>query len=163
MTHLLFLGKLRVPSCHGSFFCPASVRCRFLFGAHASGLRAPATEAGNLPMVDVAHFDSRHDAQHIPCVGDKSRHRIPAMPELPICGNFAARTCERSDVFVSKETDGAFIITCRTCKGISVWPKERDENAGRYQSFLKHQAAREAQRKHESSRPAYSFADLRRK
>jgi hypothetical protein len=60
---------------------------------------------------------------------------------------------------VSKETDGAFVIRCRTCKSINVWPKDRDENAGKFQAFLKHKAAREAQVSHESSRPSFSFAD----
>lgn len=58
-------------------------------------------------------------------------------------------------MFVSKETDSAFVITCRTCKSVNVWPKDRDENLGRYENHMKHVAAREAQRKYESSRPAY--------
>src|SRR5215469_16114115 len=68
----------------------------------------------------------------------------PLVAELPTCANFLSRTCERSDVYVSKETDSAFVIACRTCRSVNVWPKDKDENAGRYQAFLKHQAAREA-------------------
>ena len=60
-------------------------------------------------------------------------------------------------MFVSKETDSVFVLTCRTCNSINVFPKDRDENLGRYQNHLKHVAAREAQQKYESSRPAYSF------
>ena len=81
------------------------------------------------------------------------------MPELPVCGNYTAGTCERSSVYLSKETDHGFVITCRTCKSISVWPKEKEEGAGRYQAWLKHMVARTAQARYESSRPDYSFAD----
>ena len=157
MTHLLFLGKLRVPSCHRRSSCPAPVRYRFLFGAHASSLRAPATETGNLPVVDVAHFDSRHDAQHIVCIGKKSRRRIAAMPEIPKCANHLQGSCERSDTFVEAERQDCFVIKCRTCKGVNIWPFDKREKRGKFEAFLKHQAAREAQRKHESSRPGYSF------
>ena len=79
------------------------------------------------------------------------------MAELPRCGNNIAGTCERSDVFVSRETDTAFVLTCRTCKSINVWPKDKDENLGRYEAHMKRVAAREAQERYESSRPAYSF------
>jgi hypothetical protein len=79
------------------------------------------------------------------------------MPNLPTCGNFLAGTCERSDVYVSRETDSAFVMTCRTCSSINVWPKDKDESAGRYQNFLRHKAAREAQHRYESSRPEYSM------
>jgi hypothetical protein len=57
--------------------------------------------------------------------------------ELPTCGNFLSHTCARSDVFVSKETDTVFVITCRTCKGVNVWPKDPAEKAARYQAYLK--------------------------
>lgn len=79
------------------------------------------------------------------------------MPNLPRCGNALAGTCERSDVFVSKETDTAYVLTCRTCKSINVWPKDRDESLGRYEAQMKQIAARQAQHEYESSRPAYSF------
>jgi hypothetical protein len=79
------------------------------------------------------------------------------VPQLPTCGNFLAGTCERSDVYLSKETDGQFVISCRTCKSHNVWPKEKDENAGKYDAFLKHKAAREAQVRFESSRPEFSL------
>jgi hypothetical protein len=85
------------------------------------------------------------------------------MPELPTCGNFLAGTCERSAVYVSKETDTAFVIACKTCKSVNIWPKEKEEGKGKYDAFMKHQAAREAQRSYESSRPAFSYADQRRK
>jgi hypothetical protein len=77
--------------------------------------------------------------------------------QLPTCGNFLAGTCERSDNYISKETDTEFCITCRTCKSINIWPKDNAESAGKYESFMKHQAAREAQHTYESSRPEYSF------
>jgi len=85
------------------------------------------------------------------------------MPELPICGNFLAGTCERSSVYVSKETDTAFTIACRTCKSVNIWPKEKEEGKGRYDAYLKHMAARTAQVRYESSRPEYSLPSEGRK
>lgn len=82
------------------------------------------------------------------------------MAELPTCGNFLAGTCERNTVYVSKETDTAFVITCRTCGGINVWPKKNDEQKGRYEAFLKHQAARTAQERYESLRKSYSLPTI---
>ena len=76
---------------------------------------------------------------------------------LPTCGNYTAGTCERSDVYVSRETDTAFVIGCRTCKSIAIWPKEKHEAAGKYEAFLKHKAARSAQEQFQLSRPAFSL------
>src|SRR5713226_5358356 len=92
--------------------------------------------------------------------GAGSRCRLPNLPE---CGNYLAGTCERSSVYISKETDGAFVITCLTCNSVNVWPKDRDENLGRYENHMKHIAARQAQTRYELSRPAYSFSDQWRK
>ena len=78
------------------------------------------------------------------------------MPELPKCQNFVEGTCERSDVYISKETDDAFVFACRTCKSINVWPKSKAEGAGKYESFLKHKAAREAQERAERMKRVYS-------
>lgn len=87
---------------------------------------------------------------------------VPNM-QLPECGNALAGTCERSSVYLSKETDSAYVITCRTCKSINIWPKVNDEGSGRHAAFLKHQAARTAQERYESLRPAFSYAEQRSK
>ena len=79
------------------------------------------------------------------------------MPDIPECMNAKQGSCPRSDVYISKETDGEFVFTCRTCRSINVWPKSVNENAGRYQSFLKHKAAREAQERYESMRKSFSL------
>jgi hypothetical protein len=76
---------------------------------------------------------------------------------VPGCANAAQGSCPRSNTFVSKETDEVFVITCRNCGGLNVFPKSVNENAGRYQAFLKFKAARQAQHQHESSRPEFSF------
>lgn len=86
-----------------------------------------------------------------------------SMPNFPPCPNHIEGTCPRSDIYIEKEGDSFFTFRCRTCKSSNVFPKEKDENAGRYQSWLKHQAARTAQYNYESSRPEYSFAADRRK
>lgn len=85
------------------------------------------------------------------------------MPNLPTCPNHLEGSCDRSDVYVSKETDSAYVIFCKTCRSANVWPKKNDEDAGRYSSFLKHKAARAAQERHELSRPAFSYANQTRK
>ena len=77
--------------------------------------------------------------------------------ELPPCGNFKAGTCERNEVYIARETDDAFIIACRCCQSMAVWPKDKAENLGRYEAWMKHKAAREAQVKFESGRKAYGF------
>lgn len=79
------------------------------------------------------------------------------MPQIPQCANHLQGSCERSDTYVEAERNNCFVIRCRTCKGVNVWPFDKEENLGRYTAFLKHQAAREAQVRYESSRPAYSF------
>ena len=85
------------------------------------------------------------------------------MPNLPTCGNFLAGTCEQSDVYLSRETDAAYVLTCRSCKSINVFPKDRDENLGRYTNYMKHLAARQAQTRHEGRRPAYSFRPVEKR
>jgi hypothetical protein len=79
------------------------------------------------------------------------------VPDIPKCANHLQGSCERSDTYVAGERHNCFVIQCRTCKGINIWPFDKEEKLGKYNAFLKHQAAREAQRKHESSRPAFSL------
>lgn len=82
------------------------------------------------------------------------------MPELPPCGNFKSGTCERNEVHISRETDDAFVIHCRCCNSFAVWPKEKPENAGRYQAFLKKQAQLESEEKIRGLAPLYSIPSL---
>jgi hypothetical protein len=79
------------------------------------------------------------------------------LPELPPCPNFLEKRCEQSAVYIARETDDAFIFVCRTCGCRNVWPKDRAEQAGKYEAFLKHKAAREAQERHSQLRPGYSL------
>lgn len=83
--------------------------------------------------------------------------------QIPTCGNFLSGACEMSQVYVAKETDSAFIIACKTCSGVNVWPKDRDDNAARYQTFLKKQADMEARRRAIERAPAYNFDNVGRK
>lgn len=64
--------------------------------------------------------------------------------DIPPCANNLESTgiCARSDTFVSRETNEVFVITCRTCRGVNVWPKSKDENKGRYEAKLKLDADR---------------------
>lgn len=83
--------------------------------------------------------------------------------KLPPCPNFLEGSCPQSEVFVGKETDSAFILACRTCGGKNIWPKDRDDNAARYQTFLKKQADMEARRRAIERAPAYNFDNVGRK
>lgn len=83
------------------------------------------------------------------------------MPDVPICANFVERTCERSDTYVSKETDSVFVITCRTCKAISVWPKTPVENRAKYENFLHQQAQQRERIEAESRQRLYSISGTR--
>jgi hypothetical protein len=83
--------------------------------------------------------------------------------ELPPCPNYREGSCERSDVIVSKETDNAFVIYCKTCKSINVFPKDRDEKSAKYQLFLKKQADMEERRRAAERSIGYSFTPAGRK
>jgi hypothetical protein len=83
------------------------------------------------------------------------------MPNVPSCANFLEHSCERSDTYISKETDFVFVITCRTCKGISVWPKKNPENRARYENFLHQQAQLREQMEAESRQRGYSISGIR--
>ncbi len=79
------------------------------------------------------------------------------MPELPQCPNFKEGTCPRSDVIIEREGDTFFTFRCRTCKAVNVWPKERDEQAGKYQAFLKQKALQQQQEEALKRKKAYSY------
>lgn len=79
------------------------------------------------------------------------------MPEYPPCANFLSGTCSQSEVFIVRETDDSWVFGCRTCRSINVFPKDSSEDKGKYDAWLKHKAAREAQTSYESSRPAFSL------
>lgn len=83
------------------------------------------------------------------------------MSRIPICANFVERSCERSDTYVSKETDTVFVITCRTCKGISVWPKTAAEDRAKYQNVLHEEAQQREKLEAESRQRLYSIAGTR--
>jgi hypothetical protein len=76
---------------------------------------------------------------------------------IPPCANNLEGSCERSDTYVEREGDTFFTIRCRTCKGVSVWPKDRAENAGRYQAFLHHQAMEQQRIKERERQTLYSI------
>jgi hypothetical protein len=76
--------------------------------------------------------------------------------ELPTCPNFKEGRCERSEVFVGKETDDGFILCCRTCGCKNFWPKDKAENRGRYEAFLSRKAQAESEEKIRGLRRAYN-------
>lgn len=77
------------------------------------------------------------------------------MAQIPPCANHLEGTCERSDTIVSKETDTSFVIYCRTCKSVNVFPKDRDEKSGRYNAFLSRKAKAEQVIRELDRRPIY--------
>lgn len=80
--------------------------------------------------------------------------------KLPPCPNFLERSCAQSEVFVAKETEDAFVLACRTCKGINVWPKDKAENKGRYEAGLARQAQSASEEKIRGLAPLYSIPSL---
>ena len=85
------------------------------------------------------------------------------MPSLPPCPNFLEGSCSQSEVFISKETAGEFVFACRTCKGLNIWPKSRDEKAAKYEAFLRQQADLERRRQAYERRTIYSITPAGRK
>ena len=78
--------------------------------------------------------------------------------DIPVCPNHTDGVCPRSDTFVEREKDDAFVIRCRTCKGLNIWPKSRDESKGRYEAKLKLDAVRN--QRMEEIRRKRAFSDL---
>lgn len=83
--------------------------------------------------------------------------------QLPPCPNFREGSCPQSNVYVAKETDNAFVLACRTCDGVNVWPKDRDERSAKYQAFLKQRFDMEERRRAAERAPAFSFTSAGRK
>ena len=80
---------------------------------------------------------------------------------IPECYNAKEKSCPRSDTFVEreKEIDGKiyFVVRCRTCQAVNIWPADTTDAAGRYEAFLRKKAqASEAERERER-RKVYSF------
>jgi hypothetical protein len=63
-----------------------------------------------------------------------------------------------SNTYVSRETDTAFVIKCKTCSGMNIFPKEKDESRGKYEAFLSQKAKLNEARDFIDSRPLYSFS-----
>ena len=75
----------------------------------------------------------------------------------PICPNFAERAgCDASNTFVERETDDAFVIRCRTCRGVNIWPKKNADNKGRYEADLKKQLLDREKEEHFRRKREYS-------
>ena len=80
---------------------------------------------------------------------------------IPECYNAKAHACARSDTYVlaEREIDGKvyFVIKCRTCSGINVWPSESADGKGRYDAFLRKQAELAERERERENRKIYSF------
>lgn len=64
---------------------------------------------------------------------------MPTTHDLPPCPNTleGQYRCARSDVFVERETHDSFVIRCRTCNTVNIWPKQKAETQGRYEAKLR--------------------------
>ena len=62
---------------------------------------------------------------------------------IPPCANALEGVCPRSDTYISSEKDDCFVIICRTCSGINIFPKSKDEAKGRYEAGLKREALKQ--------------------
>jgi hypothetical protein len=78
--------------------------------------------------------------------------------DAPPCANALAGSCERSDTFVEAERNDCFVIRCRTCQGINVWPCDKSENKGKYESELKRQLIEREKEEAFRRKRAYSGA-----
>ena len=76
---------------------------------------------------------------------------------LPECGNYLSKTCPRSDVYVEGERNGCYVLRCRTCKTVNIWPSDPSDNRGRYEGFLKQQADAAARERATAREREYSF------
>lgn len=79
--------------------------------------------------------------------------------DIPPCPNSleGQYRCAASDTFVERETENAFVIRCRTCRGINIWPHEKDENKGRYEAKLKLEAVRNQRMEEIRRKREYSY------
>lgn len=76
---------------------------------------------------------------------------------IPPCPNNLDGTCAKSDTYVDGERSGCYVIKCRTCKGINVWPANTSEAAGRYEAGLKQHAMAAEKEQLEARQREYSF------
>jgi hypothetical protein len=81
--------------------------------------------------------------------------------EIPKCANNLAGTCERSDTIVEAEKQNCFVIRCRTCKGINIWPRDDQERHDKYQGFLMKMAKQEQKNKLLERKREYSFGGVK--
>lgn len=79
---------------------------------------------------------------------------------LPPCPNFKAGSCPQSEVFVMRETDDAYILACKGCRSVNVWPKDKAERRGRYEAFLSKEAQKQSEEKIRGLAPLYSIPSL---
>lgn len=82
---------------------------------------------------------------------------------IPPCANFLEKACPQSETYVARERDDSFIIKCKTCGGINVFPKDKNESRGKYEAFLSKNARLNEARQFIESRPIYSFTSEGRK
>jgi hypothetical protein len=87
-----------------------------------------------------------------------STKKVSPMPDAPPCPNALERICSRSDTFVERETDDSFVIRCRTCYGINIFPKDKAEQGGRYEAELKRQLLQRQKEEHFRRTREYSNA-----
>jgi len=78
------------------------------------------------------------------------------MPNIPKCANALEGICPKSDTYISKERDDCFVITCRTCRCINIWPKPKEEKMGRYEAGLKREAIKNEKEEFFARKRAYS-------
>lgn len=79
--------------------------------------------------------------------------------DVPVCPNSIEGQvrCARSDTFVEREKDDCFVIRCRTCRTVNIWPKEKDEKRGRYEAGLRKNMMEQQRIEAERRKKEYSF------
>ncbi len=84
---------------------------------------------------------------------------MPTNFDIPVCPNSIEGQfrCAKSDTFVERETDGEFVIRCRTCQTINIWPKEKDESKARYEAGLRKLLLKRQKEDFHSRQREYSY------
>jgi hypothetical protein len=77
--------------------------------------------------------------------------------DIPVCANHAEGRCERSSTFVESEKQGCYVIRCRTCGAVNIWPSNATDKKGQFDAFLQKKIKEHQEQLARERKRAYSF------
>jgi hypothetical protein len=79
--------------------------------------------------------------------------------DMPECINARNKDwkCPKSNTYIAQDDEKFYLIICRTCGGRQCIPKEKAENAGRYEAGLRAEARRQELENESKRQRAYSI------